>query len=63
MVGFVNNNHYWKQTGGVTRVVGGRGGDRLRLVLLVRGDAKRESTLGCVVVILCKAAPTNLCRK
>ena len=40
----------------MTRVVGGRGGDRLRLVLLVRGDAKRERTLGWVDVILCKAA-------
>ena len=61
MVGFVNNEYYKNRTGGVTRVVGGRGGDRLRLVLLVRGDAKRESTLGCVVVILC-AAVTDLCR-
>ena len=58
----VNNDCYKNRTGGVTRVVGGRGGDRLRLVLLVRGEAKRESTLGCVDVILCKAA-TDLCRK
>ena len=41
-------------------MVGGRGGDRLRLVLLVRGDAKRESTLGCVDVILGGATTTNL---
>ena len=39
-------------TGGVTRVVGGRGGERLRLVLLLRGDASSESTLCCSILTL-----------
>ena len=34
-----------KITGGVTRVAGGRGGERLRLVLLLRGEANKDSTL------------------